>query len=214
MDRRCCRDPKQAGTETENGSPGCSADSAIAVGRSLSADLGAERGESRPAATAVAPAPDGADAHATDEPVAGGGAERRSAPQERFVAGSRTETTRVVPVSPVGEPAPARLAGVAGSTDPDDCGTERSDRAGSREVSRGAAVENASRGRFSDRAGFRIDHREGGAVPVRQTDCELSGTGALGGVQRGSATAGTHHQTGQLAVAFPAGGGSPSHGAQ
>jgi transposase len=42
---------------------------AVVAGRSLSTDLGAERGESRPAATAVAPAPDGANAHATDEPL-------------------------------------------------------------------------------------------------------------------------------------------------
>ena len=47
---------------------------------------------------------------------------------------------------------------------------------------------------FSGRAGFRVNRRRGGAVPVRQTDCELSGTDAVGGVERGSATAGTHHQ--------------------
>ena len=68
-----------------------------------------------------------------------------------------------------------------------------SDRAGSGEVSRGAALEDASRGGFADGAGFRADHREGGAVSVRQADRELSGTGAVGGVERGSATAGTYH---------------------
>jgi transposase len=41
--------------------------------------------------------------------------------QEEVVSGSRTETTGGVPVSPMGEPAPARSAGVAGSTDSDDC---------------------------------------------------------------------------------------------
>jgi Transposase len=132
----------------------------------------------------------------------------------RNVAGNGTEATGVVPVSSVGEPATAGSAGVAGPPEPDDCGTEPSHRRGSREVSRGAAFADASRGRFSDRAGFRVDRRRGGAVPVRQADCELSGTGAVGGVQRRSATAGTHHQTGQFAVALPAGGGSASHGAQ
>ena len=63
-------------------------------------------------------------------------------------------------------------------------------------MSRGAALADASRSGFSDRAGFRVDHRRGGAVPVRQADRELSGTGAVGGIERRSATAGTHHQTG------------------
>ena len=52
------------------------------------------------------------------------------------------------------------------------------------------------------------------SVNHEEADCELSGTGAVGGVERGSATAGAHHETGQLAPAFPAGGSGPSHGAQ
>jgi hypothetical protein len=44
---------------------------------------------------------DDRDAHADHEPVTSGGAERRTTPQERFVAGSLTEATRVVPVGPV-----------------------------------------------------------------------------------------------------------------
>jgi|SRR5437016_6550022 len=42
----CRRDSYEASTQAEDGSPGCAADSAIAAGRSLSADLGAELGES------------------------------------------------------------------------------------------------------------------------------------------------------------------------
>ena len=45
----------------------------------FSADLGAELGESGSAATAVAPAPHGAGAHADHEPAASGGAQRRTA---------------------------------------------------------------------------------------------------------------------------------------
>ena len=56
---------------------GQEAHSAIITRRSLSANLGAELGEPRFAATAVASAPDGAGAHADHEPIAGGGAERR-----------------------------------------------------------------------------------------------------------------------------------------
>src|SRR5207253_737532 len=54
------RDPRQAGAQAEDGSPGCTADSAVIAGRALSASLGAEWGESGSAAAAVAPAPDGA----------------------------------------------------------------------------------------------------------------------------------------------------------
>ena len=60
----------------------------------------------------------------------------------------------------VGEPATARSAGVAGSTEPDDRGAEPGDRAGSREVSGGAAAEDASRSGRVDRAGVRADHRQ------------------------------------------------------
>ncbi len=60
--------------------------------------------------------PNGAGAHTDHESAASGGAQRRSAVQEEVVAGSRTGTTGSVPVSPLGEPTPARPAGVAGPT--------------------------------------------------------------------------------------------------
>ena len=41
---------------------------------------------------------------------------------------------------------------------------------------------------------------------VWQADRQLSGTGAVGGFQWESATAGTHHETRELPVTFPAGG--------
>ena len=62
-------------------------------------------------------------------------------------------------VSAVGQPATARSAGVAGPTDSDDCRADASDRAGSGEVSRGAAVADASRSGCTDRVGLRADHR-------------------------------------------------------
>src|ERR1022692_1939108 len=90
-------------------------------------DLGAELGESGSAATAVAPTPDGAGAHADHEPTASGGSERRAALEEEVVAGSGTGTTGGDPVSPMGEPAAARPAGVAGPTEPDDRQTDAGD---------------------------------------------------------------------------------------
>jgi hypothetical protein len=46
------------------------------------------------------------------------------------------------------------------------------------------------------------DHRESGAVSVRQADRELSGSGAIGGVERESTTAGTHHEQGNALLRF------------
>jgi transposase len=51
-------------------------------------------------------------------------------------------------------------------------------------------------------------------LSLRQADCELSGTGAVGRFQRASATTGTHYQAGQLDLAVLAGGSSPGHGAE
>ena len=75
-------------------------------------------------------------------------------------------------------------------------------------------LEDASRGRFANGAGFRADHRESGAVSVWQADRKLSGTGAVGRFQRRSTTAGTYQQARQRAVAFPAGGSGASDSAQ
>src|SRR6266849_10711293 len=70
VDWRCRRDPSQTSTQAEDGSPGCTAYFAFTAGGSLSADLGAERGESGSAATAVAPSPPGASPHPDHEPTA------------------------------------------------------------------------------------------------------------------------------------------------
>ncbi|MGB8725371.1 MAG: hypothetical protein WCD15_21635, partial [Terriglobales bacterium] len=70
--------------------------------------------------------------------VASGGAERRPPLQKEVVAGRRTGTTGGIQVSPVGQPATGRSAGVAGATEPDDRQADAGDRLGSGEVSRGA----------------------------------------------------------------------------
>src|SRR5580692_713504 len=154
MHRRRSRDPDEASTQAEDGSPGRATDPTIAAGKPVSADLGAELGKPGSAATALAPAPHGAGAHSNHESAASRGAQRRTALQEALVAGPRTRATGIVPVGSVGQPATARSAGVAGSTEPDDRGVESSDRAGSREVSGGAATEDASRSRCLDRLAF------------------------------------------------------------
>jgi hypothetical protein len=95
--------------------------------RLLLADLGAEFGEPRSAAAAVAPASYGAGAHAHHEPAAGRRAQRRFALQEEVVARTWTATTGVVSLGSVGYAAAARSAGVAGQADADDCGTKPGD---------------------------------------------------------------------------------------
>jgi hypothetical protein len=77
-----------------------------------------------------------------------------------------------------------------------DSGTDASDRAGGGKVSRSEALADASRSRLSDSAGFRTDHWNSGTVSVWQADRELSGAGAVRGVEPGSATAGTYYETG------------------
>src|SRR4029077_14516666 len=172
--------------------------------------MGTELGESRSAATAMAPAPDGAGAHADDEPVASGGPERRSALQEEAVAGSGTKTVGGISASSVGEPATARSAGVAGPTEPNDRRTESGDRARSGEVSRGPALDDPSRSGSADRTGVRADYRESGSVSVWEADRELSGTGAVGGLEWESTTTGAYHKTRELSITFPAGGSGAS----
>src|SRR5579862_9211622 len=108
----------------------------------------------------------------------------------------------------MGQSTPARSAGVAGSTDSDDCRVDAGDRAGSGEVSRSTALADASWSGRTDRVGVRVDHRPSRTVSVWQADRELSGTGAVGGLQRQSTTAGTHHETRQLSIALLAGGSS------
>jgi hypothetical protein len=148
------------------------------------------------------------------EPTASGSAQRRTALQEAVVAGPRTAATGIIPVGSMGKPATARPAGVAGSAEPEHRGVEPGDRAGSGEMSRGAATDDASWSRCVNRAGFCADHREGRALSVWEADCELPRTGAVGGFQRESAPAGTHHETRQLAIAVFAGRGGASHGTQ
>jgi transposase len=92
-------------------------------------------------------------------------------------------------------------------------GTESGHRARSGEVSGGPTLADPSRSGSADRTGFRIDHRETGSLSVWEAGRELSGTGAVGGFEWESATAGTHHETRELSVTFPAGGSGASHGA-
>src|SRR5438876_62958 len=110
------------------------------------------------------------------------------------------------------QPTSARPVGVTGSTDSENSGTDAGSGAGSGEATGGAATDDPSWGGAVDGAGVRTGHRNARTLWLRQADRQLCGAGAVGGVQRGSATAGPHQQTGQLSAAFSAGGSSSGDG--
>jgi len=62
------------------------------------------------------------------------------------------------------------LLQLAGSAEPDDRRSDATDRAGSREMSRGAAPADAPWSRRTDGLGLRIDHRKSRTISVRETD--------------------------------------------
>ena len=86
-------------------------------------------------------------------------------------------------------------------------------RAGSEETAGGAAADDRPWRRRSDGTGFRVDHRNSGAVQVRQADRQLCRTDPIGGLPCGPSTVGPHHQARQLFAAFLARRSSPSSGA-
>src|ERR1035441_3228844 len=137
-----------------------------------------------------------------------------SAPQKSAVAAGRASRTGVVGTGTMVKPTTAGLARVTGPTNTQDPGADASARAGSGEATCDAAVNDASWGRTSDGIGVRVGDRDTATVSLRETDCQLCGLGAVGGIQWGPASAGTHQQARQLAVALPAGGSGASHGAE
>src|SRR6516162_1197256 len=114
----------------------------------------------------MAPAPDGASAHASDEPVASGGSERRATVQEEAVERARTRTAGSISLSPLGKPATGGSAGVTGSAEPDHCRTDASDRASSGEVPTSAALNDPSRGGCTNGTSLRADYRKSRTISV------------------------------------------------
>jgi hypothetical protein len=132
--------------------------------------------------------------------------------QEEVMARARTGTTGVVSVSSLGQPTTGGSAEAAGSAEPDDCPADPRDRTGSREMSGGAALDDASRGGCTDGIGLRADHRKRRAISVWQTDRELSRTGAVGGLERRAETVGAYHQARQFNTALLVSGSGASYG--
>src|SRR5579863_884718 len=207
-------DSHQAGTQAEDGSSGCAAVVAADDGRPLSPDLGSRRSQPGPAATAVASASPGADAHAGDESVACGSAQRRPAAQESTVAFGGTQRAGVVETGALGQSTTPRLARLTGSTDAEDTRSDAPIGTGSGKATGDAAADDASRSRPADGPGVRVGDRNARTFSLRQTDCQLRGTGADGRLQRRSTPTGTHQQAGQRAAPVSAGGSGAGHSAQ
>ena len=97
-----------------------------------------------------------------------------------------------------------RTAGRGGATGP-------GGGASCEESGAGGTFDDTSRSGAGHVAGFRADHRTGGAIRTQQASGELSGTESAGStVQRGKAAAGIDQQARQSDDAFAA-GGSRSH---
>src|ERR1700739_4283076 len=75
VDRGCGGDPACGGARTKDRPARCAAHFAVAAGRTVSATVGAQRGDARCAAVVAAPAEVGGAAHAGEEPVAAPGTE-------------------------------------------------------------------------------------------------------------------------------------------
>src|SRR6266481_2557003 len=174
MDRRSRGDQGQACQE-EDRPRRCPTLAQVAAGKSFSSNLGARSGKSRSAATVVAPASVGADAHADHESTAGAGDERGLSLEEKTVQRAGTSAVREALVSSLGQSALARVVGAVGPHESDHCGVNRSCRAGSSEAPGGAATDDASWRGSAYGPRLRADHWNLGTFSTRQADRQLRG---------------------------------------
>ena len=119
-----------------------------------------------------------------------------------------------LPLAPWASRRRRRSVGSLGSHQSDHRRVDASDRAASREMSRGAALDDSSWGGCADSDCFRAHHRESRPLQLRQADRQLSRSGPGGRFQRRATPTGTHQQTGQLLVTVLAGRSGPVHGTQ
>src|SRR5215831_626076 len=130
------------------------------------------------------------------------------------MAGKGTEAAGGVCPGAVGEPTTPRSVGAAGPTESNGRGADANDRAGSGEISRGAAFEDPSWSGCFDGTGVRAGHWRRRAVSLWQADRELSRSGSRGRFQWRTTAARAHQQTGECPTAFPPGGSGASDGTE
>src|ERR1700680_46450 len=201
------------GAQTKDRPRRCAPSVALVAGRSFSQAVGAESGEPRSAATAVASASPGADADARQEPIARHRPERRRAEEVASVEQSGKNATGIVRAGSVDGAAAARSAPTGGPTDATDRRTQPGGRAGSRATAGGATLDDPSRSGSDHGAGLRVGAGHPRSFSLRQTGGQLSGTDSLRRFQRRETAPGTPEQAGQYVAALPAGRGGASGGA-
>ena len=126
----------------------------------------------------------------------------------------RSQRTGVVEPGSVGQPTTTRPARLTRPADPGDSGVDASARRRSREATGSAATDDPPWSRRADGVSLRVGDWNSRPLSLRQANRQLCGPGSVGRVQRGSAAAGTHQQTRQLAASLPAGGSGAGHGTQ
>src|SRR5207237_1332067 len=114
----------ETSAQAKDRSSGCAIVAEAADGRSLSEDLGTGCRKSRPAATALASASVGPDAHAPHESAACGSTQRRSAAQEGAVAVGGSQRTGVLSACSLGQQTTSGFARCTRPTHSEDPGTD------------------------------------------------------------------------------------------
>jgi Transposase len=96
-----------------------------------------------------------------------------------WVQRTGTSAVRETRVGSLGQSAPVRVAGVAGSHESDDSRADGRGRAGSQQATRGSAADDASWRGSAYSACLCVDHRNSGAVSTRQADRHLRGNDSV-----------------------------------
>ena len=119
-------------------------------------------------------------ARAGDEPVACDSAQRRLASQEGVVASRRPPGTGVDRIGALGHAPTPGLASITRSTHAQDPRTDAGAGRGNGEASGDAAVGDASRRGSADGVSVRVSDWNSRTLSLRETDCQLCGTGSIG----------------------------------
>src|ERR1700689_1627296 len=210
---RCRQDPSQRGAEAEDGPAGRGACAASADRRSVSADLGAETGGARCAATAGASAQAGAGTDTNQEPAASPGVELRGAEETQAVEQGWARGVRAVAAAAVCGGAAQEVAGNARRAGSRDRRVRAASGRRSAAAAGSGAVDDASGSGSGDGVGHGADAGTGGEIRIGQASGQLLWPDSERSIQRRKTAAGQDQQTGQFVSALFAGGSGTDGGA-
>jgi len=154
---------------------------AVADGRAVSADLGADASRARHAAVVVASCKVGEDAHPGEEPVAGAGVEPGRAAEVETVECSGKKATGRVSADAVGQPAESGVAGAARPTGSLDQRTGPGGSGTSQHTIGSAAIDDPSGSGADHGAGLRADRGARAALWPWKAGGQLLAEGADSG---------------------------------